>query len=501
MTDCLSELTSEVRDHLITSLYTKRAFFWIGSGFSRNFGYPSWAEVIEATRDELGYSDTLDSTNPLRAAEILCAHAATLGKSESDFNDILLSSLTPKSRTEPDWKDLFVELCPDTIVTTNWDQLLEKAFDNLVNIVVRGDPAPQISTRHKNIFKIHGDSGRPNSIVVTQSQYNRFQREDTYLNRKIYTLFSAIFIGYSLSDPNVSFLYDEAFAHIGSQKSPSFMVVHEGTSDEALRTSELLFRQKNIYIIRSDIKSFLLACKDGLQNVAGSITEFRHRMGAFDSRLHQMVSDVASRKRNWLEIRKTLNSRETSLLAVEAISRFFEEPSLYQSYGGSVLSPSNHIDYNEAHSLSQIVINITNEYGGFPSRLYKLIVEHATSGPSIWDFNHADIPFLDLLTVHPSVGSEPYAKRISHIRSVLDWSAPRYARGYCWATWELFEKHMDWIREQEVNDIVGLVESEGALIGGDTKRWLNKFLSNSKTTSATKARISKLLEAAPGSEL
>ncbi len=65
---------------------------------------------------------------------------------------------------------------------------------------------------HKSIgelYKIHGCTSKPETLVVTNKDYSRFMENDHYLNAKLLTLFAEypiIFLGYSLSDPNIELI-------------------------------------------------------------------------------------------------------------------------------------------------------------------------------------------------------------------------------------------------------------------------------------------------------
>lgn len=170
---CLEQVPNIAKDLLITSFYQKEVFFWIGSGFSRNFGYPSWGDVLDGVSEEIDYKEKIDADKPLRSAELLFSYSVIEhGYDEYQFNSLVLKVLQNKTEKVdwPDWACDFKEIAPQLMVTTNWDTVLEELFEFLPNVVVRGDKKPRISNNRRNILKIHGGMGRPESVVITNSQ-------------------------------------------------------------------------------------------------------------------------------------------------------------------------------------------------------------------------------------------------------------------------------------------------------------------------------------------
>lgn len=95
----------------------------------------------------------------------------------------------------------------DGMITTNYDPLPEHLLpdfkvyvgqDNLLFADVQGVG---------EIYKIHGSHEEPDSIVLTRADYENFSDRNPYLAAKLLTIFvehPIIFIGYSLSDPNIT---------------------------------------------------------------------------------------------------------------------------------------------------------------------------------------------------------------------------------------------------------------------------------------------------------
>ncbi|QWC88277.1 SIR2 family protein [Cupriavidus metallidurans] len=97
------------------------------------------------------------------------------------------------------------------IITTNYDEVIEPLFPDYERII-----GQQIMRKGYlsigEIFKIHGCRSIPESIVLNEMDYQRFEEDHKYLSAKLLTYFiehPLIFIGYRAEDPNIkAILYD-----------------------------------------------------------------------------------------------------------------------------------------------------------------------------------------------------------------------------------------------------------------------------------------------------
>ncbi|EMA09211.1 hypothetical protein C436_19378 [Haloarcula marismortui ATCC 33800] len=112
------------------------------------------------------------------------------------------------------------DIQPHAVITTNYDELLERVFNDF-NFeedtggsndedsyqVIVGEEV--LKTQFKSvgeILKIHGSVTDPESIILTSSDYENFNSRKRYLSSKMVTYFvehPLLIAGYSASDPNV----------------------------------------------------------------------------------------------------------------------------------------------------------------------------------------------------------------------------------------------------------------------------------------------------------
>ncbi|WP_163923234.1 SIR2 family protein [Photobacterium sp. Alg240-V54] len=111
------------------------------------------------------------------------------------------------------------ELNVDGIITTNWDMYLESLFPDYCVYTGQSELLFSNPQNIGEIYKIHGSRKIPDSLVLTDSDYKDFNDRNPYLASKLITIFvehPVIFIGYSLSDPNIKSLLSSIAKCIGS---------------------------------------------------------------------------------------------------------------------------------------------------------------------------------------------------------------------------------------------------------------------------------------------
>ena len=100
-----------------------------------------------------------------------------------------------------------------SIITTNYDCLIEKIFD--FNPLIGNDIL--LSNSYGSVYKIHGSVNHINSLIITEEDYSNFKNRYELIRAQLLSLFMhnpIIFIGYSVSDDNIKTILKTIFTYV-----------------------------------------------------------------------------------------------------------------------------------------------------------------------------------------------------------------------------------------------------------------------------------------------
>jgi len=186
------------------SLKGKLVIF-VGSGISMNSGLPSWDDLINKLCDELPDSITNEETDKLKLAQIYKNSFGT-----KDFFEKIKNQISKKEFEPNLLHQLIIKLNPSHIVTTNYDNLIEKAaeLNNKPFFKVNKDSDLPYSNYSKLIIKMHGDLDAKN-IVLTEDDYFEYSTNFPLIESFVKSLFAShliLFVGFSFNDINLKII-------------------------------------------------------------------------------------------------------------------------------------------------------------------------------------------------------------------------------------------------------------------------------------------------------
>ncbi len=238
-------MSKTILEKLVES--NKMPILFIGSGLSKRYlyKYPNWDELLQLSYQKIGadpfqlqkYKDAFirEGLNPF---EVNTKLASII---ENEFNAAFFDRKIKLDRVKnPSWvkrnispykmflsrffKEMDIYHSPKTdieisklkqlknkvsaVMTTNYDLFLEKEIfpADFKVFVHQNELFSADSYNIAEIYKIHGSVSDANSIVITESDYQKFSDSRKLIIAKMLTLFAEspiIFLGYSFTDENI----------------------------------------------------------------------------------------------------------------------------------------------------------------------------------------------------------------------------------------------------------------------------------------------------------
>lgn len=226
-----------IKEQLVEIFKTRQSgpFLFVGSGFSRRYlGLEDWRGLLEkfcvAGKPFEYYLASANGDYP-KVATLLATdfnqywwqaeeYKASVERYKSKVSDetsalrieicnylSTLDQSVAKTSAYAHEVELLSGLNVDGVITTNWDLFLEQIFPEYKTYIGQEELLFSNPQEIGEIYKIHGCSTEPKSLVLTDLDYQQFHEKNTYLAAKLITLFvehPIVFIGYSISDENIS---------------------------------------------------------------------------------------------------------------------------------------------------------------------------------------------------------------------------------------------------------------------------------------------------------
>ena len=261
---------------------------FVGAGVSQNSNLPSWNDLVNQLAQDLGIEkkiipEELEITLTDEQIEILKKQKIHYNTDEclkipqyyfnefgeEEYNNKLHNIFS--SNLEPNPIDyLIVELDPKHIITTNYDNLLEKTAENIAKTPyskVSCDKELAIALNNNLIIKMHGELDK---IVLKERDYdtysNNFKLIETFVKGLIATN-TILFVGFSAEDANVRKLFQWIHDILGNSCQPAYLLntdeyKHSNKSKEEKRVKFEYLKEMGIFSlyydeIQDDINQFV----------------------------------------------------------------------------------------------------------------------------------------------------------------------------------------------------------------------------------------------------
>ncbi|MFJ7371015.1 SIR2 family NAD-dependent protein deacylase [Lysinibacillus sp. NPDC098008] len=227
-------------ERLVEKVRDNDVVLWVGAGFSLYAGMPNANKLRDLIIEHSAEEDKRYFENK-NLADVASTFIDIRRGSKNELYQ-LLQSVIDIEPTSLMYHQLLAEIPQiDLIVTTNYDKLFEEAYGRDISTIVTDLHLP-LATKRTKLYKIHGDIHMPDTMVLTNEDYtNFFRNQDKPLWNKIKTLLAEktiIFLGYSLADQNIQYLFDNVISDIGSYIKESYLIAPDLPKHEVNRLTQ-----------------------------------------------------------------------------------------------------------------------------------------------------------------------------------------------------------------------------------------------------------------------
>ncbi len=239
-------LNEKTLQRLAEALRQDRPIAFVGSGTSARARYPLWGQLMDLLEAEVK-----DRSLPIppKALMRIAREPDLLWRAQEyrdhlrdeDYHQFLRATFQPNEQPIDDCLRDLVALPFRHVITTNYDRVLEDAHaearpsERLEQFRWSDDEAqrefisrlgdPAYARRY---VYLHGRWDNPASIVLTDEDYERMYVRSADTSRKLFALFATqrvVFVGFSLSDPDLMHLLREMKSDMGRGAARHFAIV------------------------------------------------------------------------------------------------------------------------------------------------------------------------------------------------------------------------------------------------------------------------------------
>lgn len=217
----------------------------VGTGLSMACNYPSWSTLLEELQAE---ADVINPRSPKSTAIVSSMNDKLWEAQEyrdrigpGRYRTYLSDRFKPNGHPLSESIKKLVQLPFKSFITTNYDALLSQAIVSLSGAAAKSivwnnqfaireffhelnDP----SVPHRTVLHLHGRYDDPDSIILTEFDYvSQYAANDTS-TRRLFALFSTqclVFMGFSLSDPDLMLLLRQVQATLGHGRPRHFAIL------------------------------------------------------------------------------------------------------------------------------------------------------------------------------------------------------------------------------------------------------------------------------------
>lgn len=250
-------------DELFTLIRQRKAIIFAGSGISLYAGYPTATKLAEFILENIPRDQRKSGVTAL--PDVAELYRKIFGRNK------LIELIRPIFEIEPasiEYHELLTHI-PQirTVITTNYDRLFELAYGEDIQVILTKEDLVHSDLKKVTLLKIHGSIDKPDSILITKSDYEDFlsgrKLEDLLWNevKSLFGKHAVVFIGYSLEDSDVRHVLIDILNQIGEHHKGIFLISPKVAEYDV----EALVEKFGIKYYNSNAESFISKLKEEIE--------------------------------------------------------------------------------------------------------------------------------------------------------------------------------------------------------------------------------------------
>lgn len=263
-----------------------------GAGLSRAAGYVDWRSLLRVIATELKL-DIDRETDLIAIAQYHLNEKRHRGRLNQAIVEELARSATPTRAHH-----ILARLPISTAWTTNYDQLLERSFEDAGKIVdVKLNQENLAHTKRGRdvvLYKMHGCVTQPHEAVVTKDDYEQYERNRPLFVESLKGDLIAktfLFTGFSFTDPNIDYILSRVRVLLGANVREHFCIMRmpeRPTRMFGRKKAEYEYEQRKTTLRQADLMRFGIDTVwvddySHVEPLLSALSSFIHRRAVFVS--------------------------------------------------------------------------------------------------------------------------------------------------------------------------------------------------------------------------
>lgn len=216
-------------DAYVLELAAGNAAIFAGAGLSAPAGFVDWKSLLKPLAEEL----RLDIDKEHDLLGVAQYHLNSKENQRNQLNQLLITNFAVAAAPTISHK-VIAKLPVSLIWTTNYDRLIEKAFDEEGRVLDVKYERTHFTTTKPNrtavLYKMHGDIEHPDKAILTKDDYEKYyDSHGEFLNALSGALTERtfLFLGFSFKDPNLDFVLGRIRSRFAQNQKRHFCLMKE----------------------------------------------------------------------------------------------------------------------------------------------------------------------------------------------------------------------------------------------------------------------------------